>query len=101
MAYALLLFAPLSLALGYVLDAPSSWVFLTSAAAITVLADWLRRATEPLAERAGGTIGGFGRHGGRHRADRDRGGTRLGRTRGDLGAAICSPLREQKNEPQC
>ena len=34
-------------------------VFLTSAAAITVLADWIRRATEQLAERAGSTIGGL------------------------------------------
>jgi calcium/proton exchanger cax len=32
-------------------------VFLTSAAAIAVLADWLRRATEQLARRAGSTIG--------------------------------------------
>jgi Ca2+:H+ antiporter len=59
MAYALLLFVPLSLALRYVLDAAPSWVFLTSAAAIAVLADWLRRATEQLAERAGSTIGGL------------------------------------------
>jgi Ca2+:H+ antiporter len=59
MAYALLLFVPLSLALRYVLEAAPSWVFLTSAAAIAVLADWLRRATEQLAERAGSTIGGL------------------------------------------
>ena len=57
MAYALLLFVPLSLALRYLFDAPAGWVFLTSAAAITVLADWIRRATEQLAERAGSTIG--------------------------------------------
>ena len=57
MAYALLLFIPLSLALRYIFDTPAGWVFLTSAAAITVLADWLRRATEQLARRAGGTIG--------------------------------------------
>jgi Ca2+:H+ antiporter len=59
MAYALLLFVPLSLALRYLLDAAPSWVFLTSAAAIAVLADWLRRATEQLAERAGRTVGGL------------------------------------------
>jgi Ca2+:H+ antiporter len=59
MAYALLLFIPLSLALRYIVDAPASWVFLTSAAAITVLANWIRRATEQLAERAGSTIGGL------------------------------------------
>jgi len=59
MAYALLLFVPLSLALRYLFDAPAGWVFLTSAAAITVLADWIRRSTEQLAERAGSTIGGL------------------------------------------
>ena len=59
MAYALLLFVPLSLALRYLFDAPAGWVFLTSATAITVLADWIRRSTEQLAERAGSTIGGL------------------------------------------
>jgi Ca2+:H+ antiporter len=59
MAYALLLFVPVSLALRYLVGAAPLWVFLTSAAAITVLADWLRRATEQLAERAGSTIGGL------------------------------------------
>jgi Ca2+/H+ antiporter len=59
MAYALLLFIPLSLALRYFFDAPAGWVFLTGAAAIAVLADWLRRATDQLAERAGSTIGGL------------------------------------------
>ena len=59
MAYALLLFVPLSLTLRYLVDAPAGWVFLTSAAAIAVLADWIRRATEQLAERAGSTIGGL------------------------------------------
>jgi Ca2+:H+ antiporter len=59
MAYALLLFIPLSLALRYIFDAPPSWVFLAGAAATAVLADWLRRATDQLAERAGSTIGGL------------------------------------------
>ena len=59
MAYALLLFIPLSLALRYVFDAPAGWVFVIGAAAIAVLADWLRRATEQLADRAGSTIGGL------------------------------------------
>ena len=53
MAYALLLFIPLALALRYFFDAPAGWVFLTGAAAIAVLADWLRGATDQLAERAG------------------------------------------------
>jgi Ca2+:H+ antiporter len=59
MAYILLLFVPLSLALRYLADAPAAWVFLTGAAGITVLADWLRRGTDQLAERAGSTIGGL------------------------------------------
>ena len=59
MAYALLLFIPLSVALRYIFDAPAGWVFVTGAAAIAVLADWLRRATDQLAERTGSTIGGL------------------------------------------
>jgi Ca2+:H+ antiporter len=58
-AYALLLLIPLSLALRYLVDAPASWVFVSGAAAIGILADWVRRATEQLAERAGSTIGGL------------------------------------------
>ena len=59
MAYALLLFVPLSLALRYLVEARPIWIFLTGIVAIAVLADWLRRATEQLAEHAGGTIGGL------------------------------------------
>ena len=59
MSYLLLLFVPLSLALRYLANAPAIWVFITAAAAIAVLADWLRRATEQLAERAGSAIGGL------------------------------------------
>jgi Ca2+:H+ antiporter len=59
MAYALLLFIPLSLALRYLIDGPPTWVFLTSLAAIAALADWIRHATEQLAQRAGSTIGGL------------------------------------------
>ena len=59
MAYALLLFVPLSLALRHLVDAPPIWIFATGAVAIAVLADWLRRATEQLAEHAGSTIGGL------------------------------------------
>lgn len=59
MSYVLLLFVPLSLALRYLVHAPSLWIFIAAAAAIAVLADWLRRATEQLAERAGSTIGGL------------------------------------------
>src|SRR5437879_13633457 len=59
MAYALLLFIPLSLALRYLIDGPPPWVFRTSLAAIAALADWIRHATEQLAQRAGSTIGGL------------------------------------------
>ncbi len=55
--FALLLIVPLSLALRYLTDAPAAWVFLSGLAAIGVLADWVRRATEQLAEHAGSTIG--------------------------------------------
>jgi Ca2+:H+ antiporter len=58
-AYALLLFVPLSIALRYLAPAPPSWVFLTSIIAIAVLADWIRRATEQLAQRAGSAVGGL------------------------------------------
>ena len=59
MSYVLLLFVPLSLALRYFVHAPPIWIFIAAAAAIAVLADSLRRATEQLAERAGSTIGGL------------------------------------------
>jgi Ca2+:H+ antiporter len=54
---ALLLVVPLSLALRYLADASAAWVFLAGLAGIGVMADWVRRATEQLAERAGSTIG--------------------------------------------
>jgi Ca2+:H+ antiporter len=59
MSYLLLLSVPLSLALRHLVNAPAIWIFITAAAAIAVLADWLRRATEQLAERAGSAIGGL------------------------------------------
>ena len=59
MAYALLLFVPISLALRLLVDAPPIAVFFTGAVAIAVLADWLRRGTEQLAEHAGSAIGGL------------------------------------------
>ena len=54
---ALLLFVPLSLALHHFNLAPSAWVFLSGLVAIAVLADWLRRGTEQVAEHAGSAIG--------------------------------------------
>ncbi|HEX5482822.1 MAG TPA: calcium/proton exchanger, partial [Terriglobia bacterium] len=54
----LLLLIPLSLALAY-FHAPPLWIFVASAAAIVPLAEWIRRATEQMALRAGPAIGGL------------------------------------------
>lgn len=55
----LLVFVPLALALKYLVGASPLWIFLSGAAAVAVLADWTRRATEQLAERAGPAVGGL------------------------------------------
>ncbi len=57
MRYALGLI-PLSVALAY-FHAPPLWVFAAAAAAIIPLAQWIRRATEQIANRAGSSIGGL------------------------------------------
>lgn len=54
-----LLLIPLSLLLRYALGASPLWIFITGAAAVAVLADWTRKATEQLADRAGPAIGGL------------------------------------------
>jgi Ca2+:H+ antiporter len=59
MGYVLLAFIPVSLLLRYHFAAQPVWIFVTGAVAIAVLADWIRRATEQLAERAGSAIGGL------------------------------------------
>lgn len=59
MAIAALGLVPLSLALHYLLHVGPLWDFMLGALAIAVLADWSRRATEQLANRAGPTIGGL------------------------------------------
>jgi Ca2+:H+ antiporter len=53
-----LLLIPLSLALAWT-SAPPMWVFISGAAAIIPLSNWIRRATEQVAERAGPAIGGL------------------------------------------
>ena len=53
-----LLLVPVSLALAH-LHASPGWVFATSVLAIVPLAEWIRRATEQMARRAGPTIGGL------------------------------------------
>jgi Ca2+:H+ antiporter len=55
----LLLLVPVSLVLQHVLHAPPVWVFVVGLVAIVPLAEWIRRATENLAHRAGSEIGGL------------------------------------------
>lgn len=55
----LLLVVPVAPALAYLVSASAIWVFLAGAAAISILADWVRRATEQIAERVGPAIGGL------------------------------------------
>ncbi|MEO5930641.1 MAG: calcium/proton exchanger [Candidatus Kapaibacterium sp.] len=54
----LLIFIPISIVLD-IAGAPPLWVFITAAAAIIPLAEWMRRATEHIASRAGSAIGGL------------------------------------------
>ena len=56
---ALLVIAPVAPALSYFTSASPLWVFLAGAMAIAVLADWVRRATEHVASRAGAAVGGL------------------------------------------
>jgi len=55
----LLVFVPLSVVLAYGAHAPAPWVFATAILGIIPLAEWIRRATEQLACRAGASIGGL------------------------------------------
>jgi Ca2+:H+ antiporter len=57
--FLLLLFVPISLGLKYLIGAPSLWIFMAAVVAIGALAEWIRRATEQLAERVGPAIGGL------------------------------------------
>ncbi len=56
---ALLAVVPLAPVLAYLIVAPPIWVFLAGAAGVAVLADWVRRATEQLAEHVGSAVGGL------------------------------------------
>ncbi len=56
---ALLAIVPVAPALGYLTDVSPSWVFLAGAAGVAVLADWVRRSTEQIAEHVGPAIGGL------------------------------------------
>ena len=55
----LLVFIPISLLLEYVFQLSPLWVFITATIAIIPLANWMRKATEQIAARAGPTIGGL------------------------------------------
>jgi Ca2+:H+ antiporter len=59
MTFVPLALVPLSLLLHYALHVAPLWDFLVGSLAVAVLADWTRRATEQLAERAGPAIGGL------------------------------------------
>jgi Ca2+:H+ antiporter len=54
----LLLLVPVSVVLAY-RHAPPLWIFAAATAAIIPLAQWIRRATEQIANRAGASIGGL------------------------------------------
>ena len=54
----LLLLVPVSVVLAY-RHAPPLWIFAAGTAAIIPLAQWIRRATEQIANRAGASIGGL------------------------------------------
>jgi Ca2+:H+ antiporter len=56
---ALLVFVPVSLLLATVVHAPGGWVFVTGILAIVPIADYIRRATEHVASRAGSAVGGI------------------------------------------
>lgn len=56
---ALLLTVVLAPLLKFALATTALWIFLAGAVAIGVLADWVRRATEQIAKRAGPAIGGL------------------------------------------
>lgn len=55
----LLVLIPISVALKYLVGASPLLVFASSALAIAVLAEWVRRATDQLADRVGPAIGGL------------------------------------------
>jgi Ca2+:H+ antiporter len=56
--FALLLVVPAAPGIPCFLNPSPIWIFLISATAIAVLADWIRRATEQIAKRVGPAIGG-------------------------------------------
>jgi Ca2+:H+ antiporter len=55
----LLILVPVSWVLGFWMSVSPLWVFASSGLAIIPVADWMRRATEQLANRTGPAIGGL------------------------------------------
>ena len=55
----LLAAVPVAPVLSYLFGAGPVWVFATGAIAVAVLADWIRRATDQISDRAGSAIGGL------------------------------------------
>jgi Ca2+:H+ antiporter len=56
---ALLAVVPIAPLLHYLFGLPPIWVFLTGIAGVGVLADWIRAATEQLAQHTGPAVGGL------------------------------------------
>ena len=55
--FALLALTPLAPLLHYVLHVPAIWVFVAGIAGVAILADWIRAATDELAQHTGPAIG--------------------------------------------
>ena len=56
---ALLVIVPVAPLMHYMLDLPPIWVFLAGILGVGVLADWIRAATEQLAQHTGPAVGGL------------------------------------------
>src|SRR5919199_3657538 len=55
----LLILVPVAPALHYLWHLPPTWVFLAGILGVAVLADWIRAATEQLAQHTGPAVGGL------------------------------------------
>ncbi len=56
---ALLLLVPIAPFVHYAMDLPPIWVFVTGILGVGVLADWIRAATDKLAQHTGPAVGGL------------------------------------------
>ena len=55
----LLAFVPISVTLAYAFHAPAAWIFVTGILGIVPVAEYIRKATEHIAARAGTAVGGL------------------------------------------